>query len=433
MPLVSRGPAWLDRRVTKTEYILRELRFKLWLKPAVMGLSAVGWVTFAYAGASLLPTGLQFGVKRDILLNLLGILASTMLTVATFSVSAMVGAFSAVSTTATPRATRIVMSDRTSQNALGSFLSAFIYAIVALVALSILNYGDGGRLLLFAGYVGIVVWVLVSFVRWVDRISNLGRMGDTLERVEEASVEAFSSSDLSGSLGGKPARSPAPEGTEVFPEEIGYVQNVDVAELDSIASDLGISIRVNRRPGSFVDLRDALAVIPETGEVNQETVDKVRRTFQMGEARRIGVDPRFSLILLAEIADRALSPAVNDPGTAIAVMGIQLRLLHKWSQHAQTASEVKFPNVEVPPLDPEDLLDDSFTPISRDGAGIFEIGVRLQKCFSTLSGMGHPGLRKAARRHSRLALEQAEQALTTGDHRKTMQNLAARVGSGAED
>lgn len=427
MKLAATPAGALHPRVTKTEYILRELKSKLWLKPSIMGIAAVGWLSFAYMGGDLLPEKLQFGVKRDILLNLLGILASTMLTVATFSVSAMVGAFSAVSTTATPRATKIVMGDSSSQNALTSFLAAFIYAIVALVALSILEYGNNGRLLLFLGYVVMVIWVLVSFVRWVDRISNLGRMGDTLEHVEKACEEAFSSEELAGSLGGKPAEGEAPDGTKVFPDRIGYIRNIDVAQLQEIATELKTGLRVRHRPGSFLDKRDPLLSLNDPLSLDDGMIRRIREAFQMGDARNIEGDPRFGLIVLAEIADRALSPAVNDPGTAIGVLGIQIRLLEKWSCYRRDTPDIRYPAVEVPTLDPEDLLDDAFTAISRDGAGMFEVGARLQKCFATLAGLDHPGLRAAALRHSRLALEQAEKAIATEDHRSAIRKLAERV------
>ncbi len=418
--------------MTKIEFILRELRAKLWVKPSVMGLLAVGWVILAYAYASLLPEKLEFGVKRDILLNLLGILASTMLTVATFSVSAMVGAYSAVSTTATPRATRIVMSDRTSQNALTSFLSAFIYAIVALVALSILEYGNNGRLLLFIGYVVMVVWVLVSFVKWVDRVSNLGRMGDTLERVEAACGEAFSSPVLMGTLGARSAEGEAPAGTEILSEQLAYLRNVDVSALDAVAGELGALIRLHCRPGAFVDKMDSLAVLVGGKKPDEEAMRRIHAAFQMGDSRRVEVDPRFGLVMFAEIADRALSPGVNDPGTAISVLGTLVRLLEKWNCHTREREEVRFKNVEVPPFDPQDLMDDAFTAISRDGAGIFEVGVRLQKTLQTLAKLGNPELRAAAIRHSRLALEQSDAALGTEEHRMIIHKLATAVGGAGE-
>ncbi len=393
-----------------------------------MGLAAVVWVSIAYFGDHFLPDKMKIGIERDILINLLGIMASTMLTVATFSVAAMVSAFSAVSTTATPRATRIVMQDKSTQNSLTAFLAAFIYAIVALVAISLGNYyGAGGRLLLFAGYVIMVAWVLVSFVRWVDRVSKLGRMGDTLERVEEACREAFSSPEAMGTLGAKKADDNSFSGARVKSDVIGYVQNIDMEALDEIAKKLETTIRVLERPGAFVDPHDSLVIVGDKNDLDDETVDRIRKSFHLGDARRVGSDPRFGMILLSEIADRALSPAVNDPGTAIAVLGIQVRLLETWSGHRRTTSEVKFPNIQVHPLDPADLMDDAFTAISRDGAAMFEVGSRVQKSLAVLTRLGNEGLTAAARNHSALALEQSNLALVTSTHKDLLAKLAEKV------
>ncbi|QTN33183.1 DUF2254 domain-containing protein [Akkermansiaceae bacterium] len=414
--------------MTKAEYLLSELRSSLWVKPSIMGVAASAWVSIAYLCSTWMPGELWIEVKRDILINLLGIMASTMLTVATFSVAAMVSAFASVASTATPRATRIVMQDSTSQNALTSFLSAFIYAIVALVAISIANYGQGGRALLFVGYAFMVGWVLVSFVRWVDRVSKLGRMGDTLERVEEACREAFCSPEAMGTLGAAKAEGDAPSGTRIKASKIGYVQSINVAELDRIAEKIGGNIHILERPGAFVDPHDSLVVISGGEMPDEETSSLIHDCFNIGDARRVVSDPRFGMIILSEIAGRALSPAVNDPGTAIAVLGIQIRLVETWSKLRSETDEVKYPNVEVAALDPEDLLDDAFTAISRDGAAIFEVGVRVQKCLAVLARLGHGELTAAARRHSSLALEQSDQALKTESHREAVRQLAGLVG-----
>ncbi len=83
----------------------------------------------------------------------------------------------------------------------------------------------------------------------------------------------------------------------------------------------------------------------------------------------------------------------------------------------------------MPPLDPEDLLDDAFTAISRDGAGMFEVGSRIQKSLAVLARLGHESLAAAARRHSKLALEQAELSLTTESHKEIVRKLAEAVGA----
>lgn len=395
-----------------------------------MGLAAALWVSGAYLFSDKLPAKLLVDIDGKVLINLLGIMASTMLTVATFSVAAMVSAYSAVSTTATPRATRILMQDRSTQNSLTAFLSAFIYSTVALVAISVAPYyGVGGRFMLFVGYAVMVIWVLVSFIKWVDRVSKLGRMGDTLSHVERSCKDAFGSRKTMGTLGAKKAGGDPPEGILVTSDVIGYVQNIDIAALDAIASELDTTIRVIERPGAFVDPADTLAAVANQNKLNDEKTGRIKRCFQIGDTRRIDSDPRFGLIILSEIADRALSPAVNDPGTAIAVLGIQTRLMDEWQRHISSENEVEYENVEVNPLDPNDLLDDAFTAISRDGAAFFEVGTRIQKSLAILANCGNESIAKAARRHSSLALEQAMNSLPTDYHRKIIKSLSENVGN----
>ena len=61
--------------------------------------------------------------------------ASSMLTVAIFSASTMVSSFGAVASSATPRASQLLIEDTTIQNTLAAFIGAFIYSVIALVGL----------------------------------------------------------------------------------------------------------------------------------------------------------------------------------------------------------------------------------------------------------------------------------------------------------
>jgi uncharacterized membrane protein len=53
----------------------------------------------------------------------------------------------------------------------------------------------------------------------------------------------------------------------------------------------------------------------------------------LSRMRSFAQDPRFCLSVMAEIACRALSPAVNDPGTAIDVIGRGVRILSAYAQN----------------------------------------------------------------------------------------------------
>lgn len=122
----------------------------------------------------------------------------------------------------------------------------------------------------------------------------------------------------------------------------------------------------------------------------------------IGDARTFQQDPRFGLVVLAEIASRALSPAANDPGTAIDVVGTAVRLLSLWGeQHWEKEPVRKYPHVAVPALSAADFFDDVFRPVARDGAGMVEVGAALQKAFQDLASSEVSGFADAARHHSR--------------------------------
>jgi uncharacterized membrane protein len=70
--------------------------------------------------------------------------------------------------------------------------------------------------------------------------------------------------------------------------------------------------------------------------------------------------------------------------------------------------------VAVPALPLAELFDDAFNAIARDGAGIVEVALRLQRHLGEL-GREHPALSADARRHADLALRRAERALDFPD------------------
>ena len=73
-------------------------------------------------------------IAVDSLESLLTIQASTMMVIATFAVASMVSAYASVSTSVTPRAFTLVVADDVSQNALSTFVGAFILIFFALVS-----------------------------------------------------------------------------------------------------------------------------------------------------------------------------------------------------------------------------------------------------------------------------------------------------------
>ena len=82
----------------------------------------------------------------------------------------------------------------------------------------------------------------------------------------------------------------------------------------------------------------------------------------------------------------------------------------------------------MPPIALADMFDDAFTAIARDGAGVVEVGIRLQKAFGSLATLECPGFAEQARRHSDLALDRAKTALSLSDDFTRVERIA-RIAS----
>jgi uncharacterized membrane protein len=213
-------------------------------------------------------------------------------------------------------------------------------------------------------------------------------------------------------LGGVREESGRTDGRAVHASSVGYVQRIDVAELQSWAKDANGKVRVAVLPGNFVGPERPLAFIEGSAGEGSDR-ERVAGAFLVGNRRVFDDDPRYGLIVLSQIAGRALSPAVNDPGTAIDIIGILVRLFTMWAAPADTEEprEVTYDRVEVPELSSRDMFDDAFTAIARDGSGSVEVMIRLQKALASLASVGGEPMSSAARHHARRALDAAELAL----------------------
>jgi len=393
-------------------WLLALLTRRLWFRASIISLLAVAAALVSLLVAPYLPSGISAKIGADSVESILTIIASSMLAVTTFSLSTMVSAYSAATSNVTPRATRLLIQDTTAQNVLGTFVGSFLYSLVALITLSTGSYGEQGRVVLFVVTIGVVLLIVVTLLRWIDYLLSFGRVGETTAKVEEAATQALKERNRNPYLGGAPFTQvePVPPGASPVPSDrIGYVQHLDMSVLADAGKERETKVWVVATPGTFVGPGRPLVWVG--APLKEEDLAAFREAYTVEDERTFDQDPRFGLSVLAEIASRALSPAVNDPGTAIDVIGRAIRVLSVWSD-VTDPGELQYPHVFVPALDPAGMFDDVFHPIARDGAGVAEVQIRLQKALAVLSLCGNVSFQREAIRHSREALERAERALS---------------------
>jgi len=401
----------------RLRFIFMRFKERLWVKPLALCLLSIGGAFLAKLADDTGLSDVFPEVSLDSVESLLSIMASSMLVIATFAVGSMVAAYASASTGATPRSFTLVIADDVTQNALSAFIGAFIFSLVSLVAVKNAFYGQAGLFAIFVLTVLVFVIIILTFVRWVDRIARLGRVVNTIAKVEHAACEALDRRRHAPTLGGLPISldQAKDKGVAVCSSTVGYVQHIDMEQLQSAAEQSNCRVIVMALPGTFVSKSRPLlhveGVVEESEPSRQEDLVSA---FRIGRNRAFEDDPRFGLLALSEIADKALSPGINDPGTAIDVTGTLVRVLTLWQTplDEDETLEIKYDRVSVPKLDVDDLFDDAFTAIARDGAGIVEVAIRLQKAFAALAESEDTAMKSAAKKHSRLALARSEQAMS---------------------
>ena len=393
------------------QFLLNRLRERLWVKPAIACLLSVLGVLMAHVADGIEVDWKVPEIAQGSIIDLLKIIAASMLGVATFAVASMVSAYASAGQSATARAFPLVVADDVSQNALSIFVGAFIFAIVALGATTNDYFGKAGRFTLFILTVLTIAIVVLVFVRWVDSIARLGRLGAVVAKVEQATAQSMARRKRNPCLGGMAASGPA-NGLAFHSAASGYLQRIDMASLQRFAAKAGVRISLNALPGSMiVPSRPLGYVLADSGHSGPLDPDLLRGAFTIGPLRHFDDDPRFGLVVLAEIGCRALSPGINDAGTAIGILGALHRLFDDWAAPVDPATEPEFDRIAVPMLSIDDMLEDVFPALARDGAGIVEVAMRLQRVLGELGRCAHPQLRSAAGRQAALALARAEGAM----------------------
>ncbi len=393
-------------------YLLQQLTRRIWLRASLFSIAGVLTALLAARLAPFIPDELSLTVGGKAVDNILTILASSMLAVTTFALSAAVTAYGAATSTVTPRATQLLIEDRFTQNALSTFVGTFLFSIVGIIALTTGFYGAKGRVVLFFATIAIVGVIAITLLRWIQHLSTFGRVQDTIERVERAAMASMIAWAEAPCLGGATAVDVPADARPVFTDRTGYIAHIDMGALCRVATRDGLIVHVATLPGTFVHPGRAVAMVE--GACDDRALAAVAAAFAIMPDRDFDQDPRFGLIVLSEIAARALSPAVNDPGTAIRVIGAAHRVLAALAD-TPANGERRFARVHVPDLDIDDLFIDVFRPIARDGSGVVEVQLRLQATLTALAGQAPDRFGAAARAASRSAMVRAEAALDAAD------------------
>ncbi len=260
-------------------------------------------------------------ISRETKFAFLGILVPALLTVATLLFSAILMALQMGSAQFSPRIARgFFVEDRENQ----FYFFTFLLGITGCSAVFL--SGTDSHLLLDAAIGAGFLMVSVIFPRFVFRIISSVNVASISRKICERTLAEIDT--WHGKLDEKAAVLPVFETKKpdlsqnqlvVRAEDFGFLASVDFEKLAHLAKKTpGLEVFVEPIVGSFISKNEPLAVVSGLDlSGNSHLAAAVHRNFEISEYRSFRQDAQFGIRQLVDIAIKAISPAVNDPTTAV--------------------------------------------------------------------------------------------------------------------
>lgn len=385
--------------------ILKSLSFTA----ALYAIGAVVASLVAIFFARFIPDGLAELLGGSAVDHILSIMASSMLAVVTFSLSTLVASYAAAANVASPRATALIMEDSAAKSTLSAFLGAFIFSIVSLVALTTKYYGPKGRVILFIITTGVLILIIVAMIRWIGQLSQYSLLTNLIEKIERKAEKTIAINHHYFDWMTNDSEDVNRYSIEIKSDRAGYIRGIDINGLGALAEKEKIFQHVEVCMGKYVLPGDVLITLKSEPE-SKKYVEDLLDCLDIGPDRDLETDPRYAFIVLSEIGSKALSPGINDPGTALQILTSLNQLIIFSKKDAK--SERPKPNFEFMTyrkISPMEIFNDSFMGIARDGAQMVEVVVFLQRILESFSR--EPGLLLSAKAVAHYSYEISEKKL----------------------
>jgi uncharacterized membrane protein len=233
---------------------------------------------------------------------------------------------------------RIIVSfsrDRVTQWTLGIFLGTFLYCLAALPAARFLPYPFAPVATVLGAMVLALVCVglLLFFIHHISQAISVNHIVDRIAEETEAVIDEIMPWPhlLNHHVKDAEPLRPNPSEVAVLSHDSGYIRFVDTRRLVALAKHYHVTIRVLRRVGHFVPAGIPLMMVSKGNRLSPEGTAELLAAFDFGPTRTLQQDVEFGVLQIVDVALKAISPAVNDPTTAINCVDQLSRILIRFA------------------------------------------------------------------------------------------------------
>jgi uncharacterized membrane protein len=322
------------------------------------------------------------------------------------------------------------------------FVATFVYCLA--IALSIPRFEVQQEAPQIAATIGLLL-MLASFASLVLLVQHTSTMlqAPNIAAAVGAQLRAVIQAEIPEEVrdGGQPDQ----DAVEVLAETdsyavrakaAGYIQYIDPETLLAVAGERNLVIRLLRKPGHFVRPGTAVALVWPAGQVDEELDRQIRRGFQIGNGRTPTQDVNYALNQLVEMAVRAMSPAINDPFTAMTCidyigegLGLFVQQGEKNPYYYDQDNRLR---LILEPVTFAELLSSAFDMLRHASCDNASVLLHMLEVIDAIGReVGSPEGRQELLRHAELILAESQTGNLTEQDRHTIylsgQTLQARL------
>jgi uncharacterized membrane protein len=377
-----------------------------WMEAEVPGFS--DWVPKA-----LFPSHTDAQVAQVILAGI----AASIMTVVSIVFAILLMTLTLASMQFSPRIILSFARDRVTQWTLGIFLGTFSYCMAALPAARSLPKPFapvttvlGAMALAFA----CVCWLLF-FIHHISQAISVNQIVDKIASETEVMIDEMMPwpHQQNRMEDADPLRGYTFE-TAVASAVSGYIRFVDTKRLVALAKSYRVKVQVLRRVGHFVPSGVPLLMLSKGDRLPADGASELRGAFDLGPSRTLQQDVEFGVLQIVDIALKAISPAVNDPSTAISCVDQLGRILIRFASREPPESMLYDPpgvfRVCIPWIGFAKLLDSAIEQIRMYSKTDVAVSLRMLRALGDIATTtSDPGIRRTlAERGQRIVAGCAE-------------------------
>ncbi|BAZ20654.1 hypothetical protein NIES4073_15310 [Kalymmatonema gypsitolerans NIES-4073] len=424
-----------------------QLHSSYWFIPAVMAVLATAlaftMLTLDRTGKVEIDYWWVYTGGSDGARSLLEAVAGSMVSVAATAFSITIVALQLAAANFGPRLLRNFMQDTGNQVVLGTFLGTFIYCLFVLRTI----HGEGDGYSQFVPQLAVTVGILLAIISigiliyFIHHASTIIQASHVIQNVStdlHSAIERLFPQKIG--RGEPEERQGFAEIPMSFEEEslsiransTGYLQAIDDKELMNIACQYNLLIRLQIRPGQFIVQGSGLVFIFPGHKLNQKLTKKINNAFILGKERTELQDVEFPFNQLVEIALRAISPAVNDPFTAIRCIDqLSAGLCHIVQRDFPSPYRYDKNNklrIIAEGLKFAGLMDAAFNQIRQYGRSDVAVTIRLLEAIAAIATYTNNSKYQAVlRHHAEMILQNIREELSQEQDRKDVEERYHQV------